>query len=431
MTSSGRETLIDEAITGPLGRIAAMLFLTWGGLAHFDAFDFPPVVATLFALLPIGLLFLAHQVHLRHMLVSIPAVLLLMWITLSISWTEDFARTTFLVLIEVPFLLGFMICGALLSERAVTQGLLWMVRAGVALSALATVAIPSTRAAVRTTGDVFEGWHALFEHKNAFGPFLALAFAIVLVAEDRRLVRNLTLVVIGVLILGSQSVTALTTALVVLALFYWLRVNRGLDGPAAAAAIIGSAAVAITGALGARASLPLFLEATGKDPTFSGRTDIWSAVIGAIRDRPIVGYGRGGLFFAPANEETVLLWREIGFDPPHAHNGVLDIWLQLGIVGTVLYLLLFASTIRVSVDSYLRGERFGMLGLLVMAMIFVAALSEPLFLGPYLSVAVLINVTGLRLNRAERLRQIREFTHDPADEETTGQNPASASGAWS
>ena len=84
-----------------------------------------------------------------------------------------------------------------------------------------------------------------------------------------------------------------------------------------------------------------------------------------------------------------------------------------------------------SVDSYLRGERFGMLGLLVMAMIFVAALSEPLFLGPYLSVAVLINVTGLRLNRAERLRQIREFTLDPADEETTGQNPASASGAWS
>ena len=56
-----------------------------------------------------------------------------------------------------------------------------------------------------------------------------------------------------------------------------------------------------------------------------------------------------------------------------------------------------------------------MLGLLIMVAIFVAALSEPLYLGPYLSVLVLINVAGLRLNRNARHVGIKELTASDSD----------------
>lgn len=414
MVPSARTSILDEALTGPIARAAGLFFLMVGGLSHFNGFSHPPSLATLLALVAVGLLLLVNQTHLRHFVVSVPGVMLLLWIALSISWSEDVERTTFLVRIEMPYLLGFMILGALASEQFIARGLLWMVRLSVVISTLATIAIPSTRGAVQSNGDALEGWHALFEHKNEFGPFLALSFGIVLVEDQRRIVRNITLLTIFGLTLGSQSVTALTTILVIVAIHLWLRVNRGLDGPAAAAAVFGAAALAIGGALGSRASLPLILEATGKDPTFSGRTDIWSAVIQAISDQPLLGYGRGGLFFPPANEQTASLWRDIGFQAPHAHNGVLDLWLQLGLVGVALYALIFFSSFRVLFNSYRRGERFGPLGLLVMVSIGVASLSEPLYLGPYLSTLVLFNVVGLRLDRKARHQEIRALTNESA-----------------
>ena len=247
-----------------------------------------------------------------------------------------------------------------------------------------------------------------FPHKNDFGPFLALLIGVILVADQNRWTRWPTLVVSSIMLLGSQSITGLTSAMVAFATIAWLRANQRNDDRVMSIAVVVTSAIAIAGALGARAGFALILEATGKDPTFSGRTDIWAAVWGAVVDRPILGYGRGGLFFSPPNDISVELWREIGFRAPHAHNGVLDLVSQIGLVGLLLFGAVFLSTFRAAVHSYRRGELFGSFTLVFLATLAVSSLSEPVFLGPYTSILVMLRIVSIRLDRVETLRDLSE-----------------------
>lgn len=404
---------------GPLAMAASAVFMVFGVLFHFVAVPHPPAAAYLVALIPFGVLFLLHKDVLKTITVSIPPLLLLVWIFLSSSWSEDVERTAFLVRLQLPLLIGFMIMGAILSDSDVMS---WLLRAGqfvLAISVAATVAIPSTREGALLNGEVLEGWHALFPHKNDLGPFLAIFLGVVIVADKNRWTRWPTLIVTSLMLLGSQSITGLTSAMVAVAAFAWLRANERADDRVMSIAVVVTTVIAIAGALGTRAGLPIFLEASGKDPTFSGRTDIWAAVWGAVVDRPILGYGRGGLFFSPPNDISVELWRQIGFRAPHAHNGVLDLTSQIGLIGLALFAALFLTTFRGAVHSYRRGEQFGSFALVFLATLAVASLSEPVFLGPYMSLLAMLRIVTIRMDRVAKLVELAEAakptrSNDPA-----------------
>ncbi len=399
---------------GPIAFLASTAFVVLGVVLHFEAIPHPPFAAYAMALVPIGVLFLLRAESIRTLTIAISPILLGVWIFLSNSWTEDPERTAFLVRLQLPLLLGFMIMGAVLSEKDTMRWLLNAVRLVVLVSLAATIAIPSTRAGVLLNGEVLDGWHGLFPHKNDLGPFLAIGLGVVVVADKNRWTRWTIIAVIGLLLLGSQSVTGLTAAMVGVAAHGWLRANARADDRVLTIAVVATSILAITAALGTRTGLPIFLDATGKDPTFSGRTEIWSAVWGAIVDRPILGYGRGGLFFPPGNDISIGLWREIGFRAPHAHNGVLDVWSQLGIIGLVLYAIVFGTTLRSAIRSFRRGEQFGSFTLVFIATLLVASLSEPVFLGPYLSIMAMLRVVSIRLDRVATLQDLAELA-DPVN----------------
>ena len=393
---------------GPLAYFASVVFIVFGVLFHFEAVPHPPAVAYATALIPIGVLFLLRTDALKTLTVSVPPLLLIVWIFLSSSWTEDAERTAFLIRVQLPILVGFMIVGAVLSDRDVMK---WLLRAGqfvLLISVAATAAIPSARQGALLNGEVLEGWHGLFPHKNDLGPFLAIFLGMVIIADKNPWTRWPTLGLTSLMLLGSQSITGLTSAMVAVAAMMWLRANQRADDRVMSIAVVVTTMIAVSGALGARAGLPIFLDATGKDPTFSGRTDIWSAVWGAVVERPILGYGRGGLFFTPANDISIELWREIGFRAPHAHNGVLDLTSQIGLVGLVLFVALFASTLRSAVHSYRRDEQFGSFVLVFLATLAVASLSEPVFLGPYTSLLAMLRIVTIRLDRVATLQELAE-----------------------
>lgn len=391
---------------GPIARAAAAAFVVIGTLVAFEAVPVPPSATYLTALIPFGVLLLLPASTIRSLTVSMQPILIAGWIALSTAWSFDVERTTFLVRLEIPILLGFLIIAAVVHEVDLMRWMLQAVRAALAISVLATIAIPSTRSGIWFGEETLAGWHALFPHKNDMGPFLAMGFGIVLVVDRSVLIRIATLAVTAVMIVGSQSVTAITTTLVLVAVWMWLQANRRVDDRVLSITMVSTLALATGAAMGARAGLPIFLEATGKDPTFSGRTDIWAATAGAIGDRPWLGYGREGLFFSPPNDLSLELWREIGFRAPHAHNGALDLTLQVGVIGLGLWITLFASTVLSSVRSYRRGEEFGIFSLMILSSIFVASLSEPVFAGAYLAVLGLLRVVGLRLDRRAELHRL-------------------------
>ncbi|HEY3731135.1 MAG TPA: O-antigen ligase family protein [Steroidobacteraceae bacterium] len=77
------------------------------------------------------------------------------------------------------------------------------------------------------------------------------------------------------------------------------------------------------------------IDFTGKDNTFSGRTQIWAVIREHIRLAPILGTGYGAYWIGPLPQSpsSVFLSKQSNFYPTEAHNGYLDIINDLGFVG--------------------------------------------------------------------------------------------------
>lgn len=81
----------------------------------------------------------------------------------------------------------------------------------------------------------------------------------------------------------------------------------------------------------------IVFEVIGKDFTGSGRVEIWNQVLSAVDDRSL-GYGYGGVFWgetAFAYDYMDEYYTTLG----HSHNGFVDVRLELGIIGLILYCL--------------------------------------------------------------------------------------------
>jgi exopolysaccharide production protein ExoQ len=88
------------------------------------------------------------------------------------------------------------------------------------------------------------------------------------------------------------------------------------------------------------------LTGLGKDPTLTGRTPMWGFAISKLMERPLFGYGREG-FWAPNSQFAIEAGRTVttgGWIVPHAHNGFLDIALDVGFIGLLLFLITFIIT---------------------------------------------------------------------------------------
>jgi exopolysaccharide production protein ExoQ len=82
--------------------------------------------------------------------------------------------------------------------------------------------------------------------------------------------------------------------------------------------------------------LPRMLEALGRNATLSGRTIIWSLVLESIAKRPFLGYGFYA-FWQGLTGESASIIAAAHWVFGYAHNGILEICLQLGLVGTALF----------------------------------------------------------------------------------------------
>ncbi len=74
----------------------------------------------------------------------------------------------------------------------------------------------------------------------------------------------------------------------------------------------------------------------GRDATLTGRTAIWQQVWVSILKHPLLGYGFSAFWQGMKGESynVILALRFVLF---HAHNGFLEIWLELGAVGLLFF----------------------------------------------------------------------------------------------
>jgi exopolysaccharide production protein ExoQ len=99
------------------------------------------------------------------------------------------------------------------------------------------------------------------------------------------------------------------------------------------------------GIVGAIFQRELF-ELLGRSPDASGRFEIWQKVFSLVLEKPIEGWGWIGYWIPGVEPWEGLI--EINSVPMYqAHNALLDIWVQLGVVGLVAMIwLLLQSFVR-------------------------------------------------------------------------------------
>jgi O-antigen ligase len=84
----------------------------------------------------------------------------------------------------------------------------------------------------------------------------------------------------------------------------------------------------------------------GKEVTISGRTLVWPLVLEKIWKRPWLGYGYETFWEDGWEGNPADIWENLiaGFEPPHAHNGFLEIWLEIGLLGLTVFVICYLIT---------------------------------------------------------------------------------------
>ena len=184
-------------------------------------------------------------------------------------------------------------------------------------------------------------WRGFWYEKNTLGGHMAragLLFAgLSLLDSARRRVWLMGLASASALVLLSTSKTALLGLVLGLAFFCWgCAMARGWR-QAVLLGWLGSFIALIAGAVFLLAP-DLVFDLLGRDPSLTGRTEIWGALSSAISDRPWLGHGYG-VFWIEQSEPAFWVRQTVQWDAPTAHNGWFETALGLGLVGLALAVL--------------------------------------------------------------------------------------------
>jgi O-antigen ligase len=159
--------------------------------------------------------------------------------------------------------------------------------------------------------------------------------------------------------------------------------------------------------------------AGGKDLTFSGRTVIWESAIPAIKARPWIGYGLGGVFTNLAVEPSRSIITHIGFPIGHAHSSYFQLLLEMGIIGLGLWLMISITTIVTSARLLGYNPAIAQFGILYCLTMLVTSFSETLSGGGWVAVLIIIRALVSREFKHERFSVVggtprRRFEAAPA-----------------
>ena len=306
-----------------------------------------PHVATVVTLL---LLSLRWEKTLTTLLRAPLLCALLFLVAVSPFWSASPADTW----AKIAPLLRVTLFGLYLSSRysfkEILQIMAWALGLAAGLSLVFGAALPSYgvmgRGYIGQSQDwTHEGaWRGVYIHKVVLGSMMSLSVLTSLYLTSwknpLRPLAYLALPLAVICLLMSTTKAALAALIVVIGCIPLYRTLRW--EPKRVLLSWGIGLPLFVGAIAAVLSnASLILQAMGKNTTLSGRTEMWPLVLENIAQQPWFGYGYESFWIGGWEGPAANVWVYLpfGFEPPHAHNGFLDIVLSVGIVGFALFLL--------------------------------------------------------------------------------------------
>lgn len=195
-------------------------------------------------------------------------------------------------------------------------------------------------------------WQGVFYQKNELGRMMVVAALVFLLASKAvpRIVRWSGFIGSLVLLFLSHSVTGVLVLALTIGCLPLIFLTRTKFTFAVPILIFTTMTACVLG--------PVFIERRAevlalmhRAENLTGRTLIWQAVIPQIAARPILGYGYSAFWLRTSGASANVV-AAIHFVPVHSHNGFLDLLLELGGVGFVIFLASYISQWRVAVEAF-------------------------------------------------------------------------------
>jgi exopolysaccharide production protein ExoQ len=230
--------------------------------------------------------------------------------------------------------------------------------------------------------------------------------------KDRRqkfyeiLISACFLVMTGWLLKNSNSATSLATAVVgvIAVLVLGLRfVSKKRIGTYLVVCMIAFAAADSMFGISA-----MIVRGLGRNLTLSDRTNIWAAVL-KIDTNPVLGVGFESFWLGDRPDQIYsMLPKERGIG--EAHNGYLEVYLDLGIVGLAILGILLFKTFQAINRSMLGRFQFSRLRLALFTSILVYNFTEAALVSVHFIYAIFFLV-AIEYNRAPRppARRLRKY----------------------
>ena len=394
----------DETVLGPLSRRLGIGYLVVATVTGFGVIVTRPLFGYPVLLLPLGMLLLAPAKALGRLRVLAPVLLLATWTVVSLAWSDSPSATFYEIRTTIFLMMAMVVVASLLPLKDL---LTWQTKAfqlSLAITVVVLVVDPASRLSELVDSTPISAWKGGFLHKNGLGTFVALALPFVLAFEPRRR-KWLTVVVIVVLAVGSKSLTGLIGVLLGALLWTWLGVLHRRSPQDRANIVVLTLPVVLLCILAAWSSVSVVADFYGKDLTLTGRTLIWDAAIDVAQERPVIGYGPGGLYSWPPSDETLEILNRAGFWHNHVHNGLLQVQLALGLVGLALVLALVMICLSTGITLWRQDATVSRWLITSVLVIMVMSMSErTLSGGGWLSVLALMGIVGLRARDEARAR---------------------------
>jgi len=233
------------------------------------------------------------------------------------------------------------------------------------------------------SGGVHAGaWRGIWSHKNGLAQrmavsanvFLLLSFSL---RQNRWLtwVMLLSSVFLEVMARSTAGLLAMSVTMVMIPILQAFKLRSRFMVPTVISIIATSGLIGIFLAYGAESVLAFF----GEDVTLTGRAEFWPIIFTKIQEQPLFGYGYETFWYNGINGPSadIAYATMSGFVPTHAHNGFLQLWLHLGFVGVLLFVVGLWTTILRSIAFFRARRSFeAMFPLLYCTLIIMFNLSE-------------------------------------------------------
>ncbi len=273
----------------------------------------------------------------------------------SISWSAvpDIAFR------KVVSLIGATMFGLYLGSRYDFEQQLkiysWTFGIALFFSYIFSIALPQY--GVMNTNAIVGAWQGIFPHKNGLGETMVAGFmtfyfsSLLNVSRRKKIFFQICCFLSVVLIYFGQSATALMSVVFIFFTAQGLK-RLSITSKKSVFVVLLFLIFTVLILFLLLVNFNTFLSVNDKDVTLSGRTILWDTLWQFIREKPWLGYGYGS-FFSGESREATLLWQIHDWSPVHSHNGYIQLWLNLGLIGLIVFTFGYASCLFNSLFKYL------------------------------------------------------------------------------